>query len=472
MCYSRLALDTNTPATTSGGRSPSVAAFFSFIWPGLGQLYTGKRRIAAIFLIPTLILLPVLAYQFRQGPAAFVARFADPNYVLFAIAFLVIFGLWRLASVTHLFLDGASRKRGVLDRLVLAGLAAVIILTHGAGSYVLGLTYNSERQAYGGGNNLVDNSPPPSYPLIAGDTSTPFPSPTATPTEAPDGRVTILFTGVDSAPGRGETAYDSQLVVSFNPKANTIQMISIPREFAGFPFYFGGVDPLEAHYEITYMPTDIRLGQIRSPDAPYTSLVNQVQFLLGVHIDYWAVMNLQGFVKMIDTVGGIAVNSKYVIADGMYDDSFIDGTYGIYIGTGPQHLNGKYALAYARDRKCSGCNDYKRAARQQEVLLALLKKMSQPGAILQLPTLISQVGSSVQTSPNFKPSMIADYVAAAQNVPSGNITNLVLSPPDYAVTSNNASICPIMPKLAAMSIKVFGQDSLWLNKATPRNYCP
>jgi LCP family protein required for cell wall assembly len=465
-------LDTKTPATTSGGRSPSVAAILSFIWPGLGQLYTGNRRLAAIFGIPALILLPLLAYQLRQGAVVFGARFTDPTYVLWALVIVVIFGLWRLASVTQLFFGGTRGKRPILDRLVLAALAAIIILTHGAGSYLLALSYSSEQNIYQGGANLVDNSAPPSYPLIAGDTSTPFPSPTATPTEAPDGRVTILFTGVDAAPGRGETAYDSQMVVSFNPKDNTIQMISIPREFAGFPFYFGGVDPLEAHYEITYMPTDIRLGQIRSPDAPYTSLVNQVQFLLGVHIDYWAVMNLQGFVKMIDTVGGIDVNSKYVIADGMYDDTFIDGTYGIYIGAGPQHLNGKYALAYARDRLCGGCNDYKRAARQQEVILALLHKMSQPGEILQLPTLISQVGSSVQTSPNFKPSMVADYVAAAQNVPAANFTNLVLSPPDYAVTSNNASICPIMPKLSALSIKLFGQDSLWLNKPTPRNICP
>jgi hypothetical protein len=68
--------------------------------------------------------------------------------------------------------------------------------------------------------------------------------------------------------------------------------------------------------------------------------------------------------------------------------------------------------------------------------------------------------------------MVADYVAAAQNVPAANFTNLVLSPPDYAVTSNNASICPIMPKLSALSIKLFGQDSLWLNKPTPRNICP
>lgn len=467
-----MALDKNTSATTSGGRSPSVAALLSFIWPGLGQLYTGNRRLAAIFGIPALILLPLLAYQLRQGPAAFVSRFLDPNYVVMGIAVLVIFGLWRLASVTHLFMDGGRRKRGALERVTLAGLAAIIILTHGVGSYVLGVTYNSDNQVLGGGNHLVDDSPPPSYAANAGDSPTPFVLPTPTPTEAPDGRVTIFFTGVDSAPGRGETAYDSEMIVSFNPAANTIQMISIPREFAGFPYYFGGKSPLEAHYEITYIPTDVRLGQIHSPDAPYTTLVNQVQYLLGIHIDYWAVMNLQGFVKMIDTVGGIDVNSKYVIADGMYDDSFIDGTYGIYIPAGPQHLNGKYALAYARDRKCVGCNDYMRSARQQEVLKALLKKMSQPGEILQLPTLISQVGSSVQTSPNFKPSMVADYVAAAQNVPPENFTNLVLSPPDYAVNSTNASICPIMPKLASESIALFGKDSLWFGKAAPRNVCP
>jgi hypothetical protein len=127
-------------------------------------------------------------------------------------------------------------------------------------------------------------------------------------------------------------------------------------------------------------------------------------------------------------------------------------------------------LAYARERTCD--SDYKRAARQQQVMRALLSKMSQPGAVLQLPGLIQTVGRSVQVSKTFKTSMVADYLAEAVSVPAENFTNLVLGPPTYANNAPGASICPLMPVLAATSIKLFGQDSLWYGKAKPRNVCP
>jgi hypothetical protein len=107
---------------------------------------------------------------------------------------------------------------------------------------------------------------------------------------------------------------------------------------------------------------------------------------------------------------------------------------------------------------------------------ALLTKMSQPGQILHLSDLISQVGASVQTSPNFQPTMVADYLADALNVPDSNFTNLVLGPP-YTTSiprslSGADSICLNIPKTAATSIAMFGQDSLYYGKATPANNCP
>jgi hypothetical protein len=186
-------------------------------------------------------------------------------------------------------------------------------------------------------------------------------------------------------------------------------------------------------------------------------------------------MNLGGFVKMVDALGGIDVNNPSVIDDRMYD--WLNGRYGVYIKAGNQHLNGAYALAYARDRKCAGCNDYKRAARQQQVMRALLAKMATPGAMLQLPSLISQVGSSVQVSKNFKASMVADYVAAALNVPDSSFSNIVLGPPYTSSVPSGLnggidSICLNIPKTAAESIKLFGPDSLYYGKPVPSDNCP
>ena len=487
VCYSPLALDTNTPPASDKGRSPSIAALLSFIWPGLGQLYAGNRRLAAIFFVPTLILVPLLAYQLRSGAVAFGARFLEPVYVLGALILLIVIGVWRLVSVTQPFVEGKRHLSSrPAHRAVLAALAAIIVLTHGAGSYLLADAYNAENQIYGGGNDLVDDSPIPSdvptlVPSQVADGTqdqTPSPTPSPTATEAPDGRVTMLFAGKDASPSSGlavrsGTHYDSIMVVSYDPKANSVQMVSVPREFAGYPLYYGGKVPLSESYEITYMQAQLSKGNIKSPpqgdpEGRFGMFVREVQYLVGIHIDYWAVMDLDGFMKMIAAVGGIDVNNPSVIqCAGFF---WIDGTKGLYIGAGMQHLNGMRALAYARERTCD--SDYKRAARQQQVMRALLSKMSQPGAVLQIPGLIQTVGKSVQVSKSFKTSMVADYVAAAVSVPDANFTNVVLSPPTYASNTPNASICPNMPVLAAESIKLFGTDSLWSGKAKPRNVCP
>lgn len=469
-------METTPQPTNPSGRSPSVASLLSFFWPGLGQLYAGKRRLAAIFAIPAFVLMVVVAYQLRQGGLVFAARFVDPNYVALAFVIVLAFGAWRLVAVLQPFFTGrrirASRAAQVAVPLA---LAAIIVITHGYLGYLLAVGYSAENQAYGQANGFADLSTPQPSDL-AGVSFAPTPS--AAPTEAANGRVTMLFTGMDSAQGaansgRNDTHYDSIMVVSFDPKSNSIQMISIPREVAGFKFYYGGRDPYSI--EITYMPKYISKGTIKSPDSPYQTLVNEVQYLVGVHIDYWAIMNLAGFQKMIDAVGGIDVVNASVLDDKMYD--WLNGHYGFLLKAGPQHLNGANALAYARDRKCAGCNDYKRAARQQQVMKALLTKMSQPGQILHLSDLISQVGNSVQTSPNFQPTMVADYLADALNVPDSNFTNLVLGPPyttsiPRSLDGGSDSICLNIAKTAAKSIAMFGPDSLYYGKATPANDCP
>jgi polyisoprenyl-teichoic acid--peptidoglycan teichoic acid transferase len=478
VCYSPHALETTTPAAKESGRSPSVAALLSFVWPGLGQLYAGKRRLAAIFAIPVFLLLIVVLYQLRQGGLVFATRFIDPSYALLGLAVVLALGAWRLAAVIQPFVAGErGRSARTIERAAMVVLVALIVITHGYVGYILADSYNAEQQIFTGANHFADlTTPAPSANAGVSFDITPSPSPTAT--TAQPGRVTMLFTGMDAAPGastsgRSDVHYDSIMVVSFDPRSNTIQMVSIPREVAGFKFYFGGRDSYGT--EITYMPKMISRGSIKSPDSPYMTLVNEVQYLVGVHIDYWAIMNLTGFTKMVDAVGGIDINVPSPIDDYLYD--WTDGTYGVHIAAGQQHLNGRYALAYARDRKCVGCNDYKRAARQQVVMRALLSKMSQPGQMLNLSTIISEVGASVQVSSNFKASMVPDYVAAALNVPSSGFSNIVLGPPytsgvPKSLNGGADSICLNMAMTAAESIKLFGADSLYYGKPTPANTCP
>jgi LCP family protein required for cell wall assembly len=464
------------------------------LWPGLGQLYAGSRRSAAIFALPSLSVLAILAYALRQGPDVFAARFADPNFALGALVIVVAFGAWRLASVIHAFLNGVRRRsHRTIDVAAVVGLALLIVATHMTAGYALAISYNADNNAFNPHNNLsnqlgFNESPLPS--IVTAASPTPGESPTPVPTPAgPNHRVTMLFLGVDSSIGtkqcdRGITnSYNADMIVSYDPKTNSIAMVSIPREWAGFPMYYPGPnDHIGLDGELAYLPNNVRNG-FPSPDSPPLTIVKEEQFLVGVKIDYYAVMAFAGFMKTIDAIGGIDIINPATVDDPVYDNLNC-GPLGFYLAAGPQHLDGAQTLAYVAARKGTvgnaGNNDYSRISRQQQVMLALLHKMASPGELFQIPSLMQTVGSSIVTgsldpSNPFEPSMIADYVNIAENVPSQNITQLILQPNTYAIQNLpgwGASICPNLPAVAQESITLFGQDSLYYGKSAPANIRP
>jgi LCP family protein required for cell wall assembly len=467
--YIRGTVDTEAPPARGRGRSPALAALLSFLWPGLGQLYAGRRRLAAVFAAPAVLVTLVLLYQMRQGLVVFGTRFLSPRFALAALFIVLAIGAWRLVSVVHASLTGRPfRTQRTLERASLIALAAIVLLTHSAAGYVLWVSYQADTQVFDPVSPLVDVTTTPVPILSPG--ITPGLTPTAAPTPSINSRVTILFTGGDYDPTRGadqSARDDSIMVVSYDPKANSVQMISVPRDANYYPLYFGG--RVGADPRINALSGYVRNGWVRSPDPPYTTLVKEVSFLIGIPIDYYAAMNLNGFVKMIDMVGGIDVVNPSVIDDPLYATP-VGEVIGFHLAAGPQHLDGLTALAYVRSKFTAGENDFSRSTRQQEVLVDLLHKMAQPSEILQLPSLISTMGSSVTT--NFPADQVADYVAIGQNIPSANFKQVVLSPTAGYSMYVGSAVCLNAPKLAQLSIQLFGTDSTWYGQKQPVYTCP
>jgi hypothetical protein len=107
-------------------------------------------------------------------------------------------------------------------------------------------------------------------------------------------------------------------------------------------------------------------------------------------------------------------------------------------------------------------------------MTALLKKFSGTNGILNLTmnfsNLMAAVGSSIHT--NFPADQLPDFVARGETVlSSGTTTNVVLGPPYVTNIPNNVAKCPVMSKIAAESIALFGQDSLWYGKPVPASVC-
>jgi polyisoprenyl-teichoic acid--peptidoglycan teichoic acid transferase len=427
-----------SPATPRRYRSPSAAAILSFFWPGLGQLYLRRRWAAAVFAAPVLVMLAILAYEARRGPEVMVARMLEPSVaaaVLVAFAFL---GLWRVASVLHAFSTAHPHKKHMADRLAASGLTIAIVATHVLGSYFLWSAYEMDLGIFGSDN--------------AGDPGT---------DPGSNGRVTVLFAGLDAYSSRSESLYDSLMVVSVDTAKNRIAMVSVPRDTAGYPLYFGGT----GKPKINSIPTYVRNGWIDSPDQPLTTLVKEVGYLVGIPINYYAVVDLGSFVTMIDAVGGIDIVNPSEINDPVYDFLYPDGHLSLFhLAAGPQHLDGRLALAYVRSRHGTGNSDYARAGRQQQLLVAIGRKMATPAMFARLPELMRQAGSLVKT--NFPSSRVADMVDFGQSVPAANFDKYVLGPP-YSVStakSGASTSCLKLDKVATLSIQLFGADSRYYGK--------
>ena len=432
-----------------------------------------------MFVIPAVALLVLLLLQFRHGFVWFGARLIDPNYVIVALAIVILFGAWRLVSVIQAFLIGVSRpERLKVDRVALGILVGVILVSHLGATFLLAVDFQAASNIFKPGGPLVDLSTPmPSATPTLAPNETPQPTDATTPGPPTiTSRVTILFNGVDATTGVGDRGnqilYDSDLVVSYDPDTNSLQMISVPRDAASLPYYFKMSAP---RTKLNTIPTNVKAGYIKSPDAPYTTLLKEISYLVGLPINYYAVMDFTGFIKMIDTVGGIDVTNAAAIDDPTYD--WLDNVhFGFKLAAGLQHLDGKNALAYVRSRHSAGDNDFGRSARQQEVLIDLLRKMAEPDQIVNFPSLIETLGASVTT--NFPADKVADFVAIGQSIPKDKISQVVLDPSDrysryFTIPGGGASsgVCLDNSALAQLSIKLFGADSTWNGKTPPPQTC-
>src|SRR5262249_9182944 len=110
-----------------------------------------------------------------------------------------------------------------------------------------------------------------------------------------------------------------------------------------------------------------------------------VELNLGVPIHYWARIDLHGFERAVDMMGGVWVDVEKTIQD---DEDPTDdyGTMSIYIPAGRQLLDGRAALQFARTRH--GGNDIERGNRQRQMLLAIRQQALQLDMIRRLPELV------------------------------------------------------------------------------------
>jgi LCP family protein required for cell wall assembly len=443
-------------------RSPYVAPILSFLWPGLGQWYVGRRRAAALFGLPMVVLAAIVAVRAVVAPEQLAALLLDPPSALTILILILLLGAWRLLAIADAM--AGSRRRAAWRRgrtgALFGALTVAVLAMHLPASYVTWAFYDSGSRIFVGAG--PDATPrPTTAPGATPDADDEY---LATPLVTPRterSRINILLTGVDSAESRSHALTDTLLVVSIDPDTGDVTMLSFPRDVAGFPLSDGRTFRGKINSLMTYA----RQHPGEFPAGPMPTLMHELGHLLGTPIHYFAAVDLAGFRRMIDVVGGITIDNPKAINDPRYN--WLDGTRGFHLSAGVHTLDGRTALAYVRSRQGVGDNDYTRARRQQQVLVALRAKLTSPAMVTKLPEILDAAARTLKT--NFPSDRIGEMLTLARRVGDEQIQSFVLGPP-YSVhppLSETGGVWLLrldMERIARLSVELFGDESLYATR--------
>ncbi len=203
--------------------------------------------------------------------------------------------------------------------------------------------------------------------------------------------VNFLLIGSDRRSPTGSTRTDTMVVAILRPNEGQVSLISIPRDlWVSIP-----------GYENNRINTAYQLGiSTGYPGGGPALLKETIQYNLGIRIDHTAMVDFNGFSKIVNTLGGVDVPvvcpyTDWRLIDPSYNPELEANWYLHTVDPGVIHMDGDLALWYARSRQRS--NDFDRGRRQQEVLRALFVQALQTGTLTRIPDLYNNLRDSVET---------------------------------------------------------------------------
>ncbi len=402
------------------GRSLPAAlglTLLNAVLPGTAFLAAGRRRLGALVLVVFLLLLGGAAWLATAGQRTAARVAVDPTALTWVFGGIVVLGLlWVtvvVAGYRVLLPSRTSQSGKVLGGVVVAALVAGVaypVVT--AGQVAL-----AQRGLIGG--LFADGES-----ATVGDGPDPF---------GDQERVNVLLLGGDGGEGREGVRTDTVIVASVDTDTGDTVLFSLPRNLQDLPFPadsplaevypdgFEGANESDSLLNAVYRTgpawyPDI-LGPTDDPGADFLKL--GVGEALGLPIHYFVLVNLDGFSRLVDALGGITVNVNYwVPINGIVGEELPDD----YIAPGPnQHMDGQRALDFARGRY--GLSDYQRMDRQRCVIDAIVDA-ADPVTLLQR---YQQLAATTQdiVSTDIPRSALDDFVDLAFLVKDAGVRSVV-----------------------------------------------
>ncbi len=277
-------------------------------------------------------------------------------------------------------------------------------------------------------------TPSPTPTSTPSPTPTPVPTPTPTPTPVPldqallGRRVSVLILGMDTNPtraGRLPVNTDAMLVASINAAHNRITLLSMPRDMVDLPLASGGIYRNKIN------------SLVRNSGIP--ALEGALEATYRIKIDYYVTINMSDFGRLVSAVGGVDIDVPYALRD---------ATVELNLSAGRHHMDGNMALSYVRTRHQDG--DFARARRQQQVLLALFAKLTDPATKVNLSALLGM--GSVET--NLPLDKLTTLREIGRLSAKAKVSREVFGPPRYVrfqgIDPNHGGQWVITPNLDAI----------------------
>lgn len=386
--------------------------------PGSAQLLAGSRRLGRFAVSTTFLLwgaVVVAVLLFWLAPAVIYS--VATNAVGLTIVQVLLAGfalLWAILTLNTLHLVRLV-KTGPLARAFIACLAVIaVIATAGTASYgavVAGTARSSIASVFSAGAGYVAPS---------------------------NGRYNVLLLGGDAGADRMGLRPDSTSVASVDAVTGATIIIGIPRNMEQIPFVAGSPlwgpfpngyncgDKCLINYLYTYGEEHASLyphAVARGSSAGIEAMRDSTEAVLGIKIQFFALIDMRGFADLVDALGGVTVDVPTRTPIGGVTGRKPIG----WIEAGTQHMDGYTALWYGRSRYAS--NDFDRMARQRLVQQAIIKQF-QPSIVLSKFQEIAKAGAQVVKT-DVPASMLGQFVALGEMGRKLPVAQLELVPPEF-----------------------------------------
>lgn len=354
--------------------------FLGAVVPGTGFLYAGRRALGWLVLLGWAAVAGGVLWYFGRDWRRALDFVFDPNALKIAAAVLAALLLIWLGVVWMSYRLVRPRERPRWHTIV--GNVAVVVICAVVAAPVLRAAQYALATADLVTSVLDDNATATAPDLNEEN-----------PWEGRD-RVSVLLLGGDGGDGRDGVRTDSVILLSIDTTTGKAVTFSLPRNLSGaqfpetsplhdlYPEGFTNGDSADGDYMLNAIYRNIPAAHPgvlgKSTNEGADAIKQAVEGTLGTPVDYYVLVNLEGFKEIVDAMGGVTVNINEPIAIG--GDTSLGVPPDDYLAPGPdQDLDGFHALWYSRGRW--GSDDYERMERQRCMVDAIIDS-ADPGNLL------------------------------------------------------------------------------------------